>query len=104
MEAERDAKALEREDRPAGRGAAALVRGGIATVRREATRARTEYTVAARELRRADVLLHAAAAALARLPRAPDEQDEHDAGLAHFTAMGIAAPERFLRVLAPISM
>lgn len=103
-EAERDAKALEREDRPAGRGAAALVRGGIATARRESTRARTEYSVAARELRRADVLLHAAAAALARLPRAPDEQAEHDAGLAHFTSMGIAAPERFLRVLAPISM
>jgi hypothetical protein len=102
-EAERDAKALEREDRPAGRGAAALVRGGIAAARGEATRARTEYAVAARELGRADVLLHAAAASLAQAPRAPDEHEAHAAALAHFGRMQITSPERFLRVLVPLA-
>jgi hypothetical protein len=97
--ATRDAAALEAEERPAALGGAALLRAGVAAASGSRTAARTEYTIAARELSRAEVRLHAACATLSG---SPSEEDSARA-LAVLTGEGIVRPERALRVFAPVA-
>lgn len=99
--ATRDASLLENEGRPSAIGAAALLRGGVAASQRRYREARESYSLAARELGRADVRLHAAAAVLAQDVASAADGAEASRAAALLTAEGITRPDRYLRMLAP---
>jgi len=98
----RDAEKIRAEGRTTADGVAALVRALVSVRRGERTRARTDFTIAARELGRTDVRLYAAAARLVREPTGEEDEAERVEARALLVSEGVVAPEKFLRVLAPL--
>ncbi len=98
----RDAERIRSEGRATADGAAALVRALVSSWRGERTRARTDFTIAARELGQTDVRLYAAAARIVREPSGPEDLEARDASRQLLASEGIVRPDAFLRVLVPM--